>query len=138
MKKYLYVGIGGFFGAVSRVIVKNIDTGFKTSIPFNTLLINIIGSFLIALILSAVLYGLKIREEIKLLCTTGFLGGFTTFSTLCRESVVLINNGEMLSAVIYILSSTLLGLFGVYIGFKLSGKVFSRFIEDEDELEKAN
>ena len=83
MKKYLYIGIGGFLGANVRFFIKSIYNGNST-IPFATFMINIIGSFLLALILTLCIKILNRKEHIKLSVTVGFLGSFTTFSTFCK------------------------------------------------------
>ncbi len=129
MKRYIFIGLGGILGAISRYIVKNIHiSGYKEAIPLNTFIINITGAFVLALLLTTALEVKKIDEDIKLGIGTGFLGAYTTFSTMCKETVGLLKSGYYFSAVSYIGFSTLLGLAAAYFGIIVSREVLSRFI----------
>ena len=105
------VGIGGFIGAVSRylmglIIIKD------TTFPFMTMMINIIGAFVIGLVVAlASKYNLESRWILFL--KTGVCGGFTTFSL---ESMNLLSDGKFLMAGGYILLSVSLCLLFVYLG----------------------
>lgn len=117
MKQYIYVGIGGFFGAVARYSFPIAERfGYGGSFPLDTFLINVSGSFLIALILTFSVEWNKVDPALKVGITTGFLGAYTTFSTLCKEAVYLMQNGDYGSALFYIAASTLLGLGSAYMG----------------------
>lgn len=138
MKKYIYIGIGGFLGAVSRYLIKNIHIyHYKELIPLNTLIINVTGSFILALILTLALEIWEMDECIRLGIATGFLGAYTTFSTLCKETVTLLTNGYYFSAISYITISTVLGLVGVYFGVIVArefiGKIAMRKNPGEDD-----
>lgn len=76
----MVVAIGGFFGAIARFYVSEKWNRNIEKIPYGTLFVNLIGSFLLGFFLS---YGLK--EVYLLLLGTGFLGAFTTFSTFNKE-----------------------------------------------------
>jgi fluoride exporter len=79
------VAIGGFIGAISRYwLIQYIKSKISTAMPVATLTINLIGSFLLGLI-----SGLHVSELVHLLFAVGFLGAFTTFSTLAVEAVQL-------------------------------------------------
>jgi CrcB protein len=67
----------------------------------------------------------KVREEVKLGLTTGLLGTYTTFSSLCREEVNLILNGNYYSAFTYILMSLLFSSIAIFIAITIS-KVIAR------------
>lgn len=87
MKKVIYIGTGGAVGAVTRFVILQIPNllGFSDSTVF-TILINITGSFLLGFMLN--LFSRRItKAELKLGITTGFLGGYTTFSTFCKDTV---------------------------------------------------
>lgn len=115
MKKYILVFIFGAVGAVARFAVKSIDLSpWSVNFPLNTLLINIIGSFVFSFILTLALRTGKINPNLRLGLTAGFLSAFTTFSTLCREIIGLIAAAHYTQAVLYVTLSFSLGLAAAY------------------------
>lgn len=103
----LLVGIGGFFGSILRYLISLIPLGEQSTFPYKTLITNIIGAFLIGLIVAFSLKNTSISEKYLLLLKTGFCGGFTTFSTFSQESVSLIQDGRIVLAIVYITSSVI-------------------------------
>jgi fluoride exporter len=129
MKKYIYIGVGGFLGAISRYLVKGIELfQYQGAIPYNTLLINVSGSIVLALLLTISFEIWEMDENMRLGLATGFLGAFTTFSTMCKETAQLIKTGDIFSALAYISLSTILGLAGVYLGVILARKVIAKIV----------
>lgn len=129
MKKYVYVGCFGFLGAILRFAIKNIKfENYTGQIPINTLIINVTGSFFLALIFGVTMERYKIKEEVKLGITTGLLGTYTTFSSLCKEEVNLIAKGEYYSASMYIFLSLLLSIIAIY-----AAATISKFIGKKNE-----
>ncbi|AYD40501.1 CrcB family protein [Clostridium fermenticellae] len=123
MRKYIFIGLGGFFGAILRSFIKNTNIlNHNTLIPFDTLFINISGSFMLAFILTTVIKYLKIDENIQLGISTGFVGTYTTFSTLCKEMVALITNKFYYAAISYVIISLLIGFTAVYLGIFAANK----------------
>lgn len=123
MREYIFIGIGGFLGATSRFFIKNINLfNYAGNIPLNTLIINITGSFLLSFILTLTLEGMKIDSNIKMGLCTGFLGSYTTFSTLCKETYNLFHESYYLAS-IYVFFSTVLGLLMAYLGVVLGRKI---------------
>jgi len=111
LRKYIFIGVGEFLGAILRFWIKTIPLqNYKELIPINTLFINVTGSFLLALITTAALEIFKMDVDIRLGICTGFLGAYTTFSTLCKEASELINKGYYFSSLSYIVNSVFLGL----------------------------
>lgn len=97
----ILVAIGGFFGAIARYqmslwMTKRVGNSF----PWGTLFINIAGSALLG-----VCFGLQPQQFIILLCATGFLGAFTTFSTFSYEVIQLFVRGKHIRALLYIVIS---------------------------------
>ena len=124
MKDMLFVGLGGFIGAVARyklggwVLHHTADWRF----PLSTFLVNAIGCLVIGL-----LAGLATREhvfghDLRLFLFPGILGGFTTFSAFGYETFFLIRKGESHVAFSYVLLSVICGLLLVWLGFKLTIK----------------
>jgi len=123
MQKILFVGIGGFVGAVLRYFVSGlVYEKWGTSFPYGTLVVNITGSFILGFAMSITNEHLFISPNLKLTLTVGILGAFTTFSTFCYESITLIQMGNNLRALLNIFISVLLGLTFVFIGIK-TGKL---------------
>lgn len=86
------------------------------SFPYGTLIVNVIGSFLIGLVLVLATTRLNLSDLARLLIVTGLLGGFTTFSSLSFETYALIVSGSWRTAGIYLASSFGLGMAGVFLG----------------------
>lgn len=136
MRKYIFIGTGGFLGAISRFAVKGIPFyGYKEHIPLNTLIVNITGSFILALTLTVAFELLEFDADIRLGIATGFLGAYTTFSTLCKETVGLLSNGEYFSAISYITVSTVLGLAAAYFGIVLAREVILKLVREKSTEE---
>ena len=137
MRKYKLIALGGMLGAILRYLIKNIHI-YNEYIPINTFLINVSGSFLLALILTISFETFEFDSDLRLGIATGFLGAYTTFSTLCKETVNLIRQGDYYSAISYIGLSTIMGLAAAYFGVVVAREVVSKFVnpkKDSDELE---
>lgn len=129
MLKYIYIFIGGALGAVLRLAIKNIHIwNYHENIPLNTLIINITGSFILALFLTFAFEVMEVDADIRLGVSTGFLGAFTTFSTLCKETVALMVSGEYFSAISYLTVSTVLGLTVAYLGIVLARELILKLV----------
>ena len=85
-----------------------------------TLFINLIGCFFLGWFLTFVSQKKKIRPELTLLIGTGFVGSFTTFSTFSVETLNLLQQGLMFQGLLYVLTTTILGLGLTYLGRKLA------------------
>lgn len=134
MRKYSYILIGGAFGAVLRLLIKNVQiSNYHGSIPINTLVTNIAGSFFLALFLTVAYEVMEVDADIRLGVSTGFLGAFTTFSALCRETVALMTSGEYFSAISYVTVSTILGLSAAYFGIVLAREAISKIAKNSAE-----
>lgn len=123
MKKYVYVAMGGAIGAVLRVAVKNTAfLDFKTALPVDTLAVNIVGCFLLALFMTVALEVMEVDADIRMGISTGLLGAFTTFSTFCRETMELFWDGQYFHAGIYVILSLGGGLAAAFLGVILARK----------------
>jgi len=119
--KILLIGLGGFFGAVSRYYVtQGSAILFGSKIPYGTLLVNVFGSFVMGLLFVYSMEKIVISENLRFFLGVGFLGAFTTFSTFSLESYYLLNKGTFGLAAIYIIGNLLLSIAGAYAGIFLA------------------
>jgi fluoride exporter len=89
----LYIGMGGFLGAISRFLLSGfVQKSFNTLFPIGTLSVNILGSFIIGF--AALFFENIVAPEYKALVITGFLGALTTFSTFSLENVNMLQDGD--------------------------------------------
>ena len=128
MTAYLWIAAGSGLGGMARYATSGLMAAqFGTAFPWGTLLINIVGSFLIGLV--AALTGPEERwpvaPDIQRFLTVGFLGGYTTFSAFSLETLKLVQDGAMLRASAYVGLSVALCLVAVSAGYA-AGKVFYR------------
>jgi len=106
------VGIGGFSGSILRYLITLYASKSGLSIfPWGTTIVNVVGSIIIGLIFGLFDRGWNISPEARLLLTTGFCGGFTTFSTFSFEFIKLLEDGELLIAFTYMFANILLSTF---------------------------
>ena len=115
---FMLVALGGFFGAICRFIISQ-QLSKNTLLPVGTLTVNLIGSLLLG-----ILFGMKLPSHIALLLGTGFLGAFTTFSTLSFEMVKMMQSKQRNECMMYLLFTYGGGMPLAYFGF-LIGKFFS-------------
>ncbi|MBX0333054.1 fluoride efflux transporter CrcB [Pontibacter sp. HSC-14F20] len=119
MKILLAIGAGSFIGGVGRYLLSQfIQTKNLTQFPVGTLVVNIVGCFLIGLVFGFAAKG-NLSEEWRLFLATGILGGFTTFSAFSLESVYMLQTEQYGQAILYILASVLLGLLATFAGMWL-------------------
>lgn len=118
MKELLVIGLGGFLGSTSRYLLQNLVTA-KVPIffPVGTLLINLIGSFLIGLFFGFIEKNHWFSPEVRLFLTIGFCGSFTTFSTFAFENLELLREGNYLNFAIYTTLSVGVAILLVWLGY---------------------
>lgn len=117
MQKILYVGIGGFIGASLRYIISMQSTKwFGTSFPFGTLIVNVLGGFLMGVIMQLSIDTTMISPNQKLILTTGVLGGLTTFSTFSLETINLFSDSNYLLGSLNIGLNLFFSLIGLVVG----------------------
>ena len=117
IRMLLFVGLGGFLGSICRFLVY--DYFFRnggSDYPWGTFIANIVGCFLIGLILGYVATGNDLAKPIVWFFATGFCGAFTTFSTFSYESIQLLNNAKIILSMAYIALSVFVGLIFTWLG----------------------
>jgi CrcB protein len=120
LQRIIYVGIGGGIGAAIRyLITKHSANLFNSSIPFGTLIVNVIGGFLIGMIMELSISTDLISPNLKLFLTTGIMGGLTTFSTFSYETICLISDGRYLAGMANVLLNVFLSFGGVILATSL-------------------
>ncbi|NPA82579.1 MAG: fluoride efflux transporter CrcB [Epsilonproteobacteria bacterium] len=114
----LFVGIGGFVGAILRFLISTfVQKATISFFPLGTLSVNVIGSFIIGFL---VLYFENvISPNYKALLVTGFLGALTTFSTFSYETVAMIQSSEYMKAFLNIFLNIVLCLSATIAGISL-------------------
>jgi CrcB protein len=113
-----YVAVGSAIGGVARLLLGTfIQQKAGTSFPLGTLLINITGSLVLGFLIRYALGTPSVTPEIRAMLTTGFCGGYTTFSTFSFETATLIEDGRYERASLYILLSVGVALLGTFGGF---------------------
>lgn len=97
-----WLAVAGGVGAVARFIADGLlRTVFGRKFPYATLIINVVGSFILGVVAGLVLYQ-HTSTDIKLIVGTGFCGGFTTFSTASFEAVRLIEERRFVAVVVQV------------------------------------
>ncbi|MBN1407856.1 MAG: fluoride efflux transporter CrcB [Calditrichaceae bacterium] len=122
MTKLLWIGAGGFIGAVSRYVVSGMFYRFfgKAMFPYGTLAVNIIGCLLIGFLSGITEDRQILSPEMKLFIFIGILGGFTTFSTFGYEIFSFVRDGQILSSFTNLTLHMILGLGAVWLGYTVS------------------
>ena len=120
---YLVIGIGGILGANARYWVTGwAAQRFGTVFPYGTFIINVSGAIFLGFLMAFLRDRAFIHPNYRLFFATGFCGAYTTFSTFTYESLVLIQNGSFLLALVNLFGSLVVGMAGVFLGFIL-GKI---------------
>ncbi len=110
------VGIGGFLGAIARYAIGIYIGGrFGVRFPLGTFIINVSGSFLVGLIL-ALLARTTASAYWRYLIPIGFIGAYTTFSTFEYETLRAIQDGQLMTGLLNVALSLVLGFIAVWAG----------------------
>jgi CrcB protein len=118
IRTILLVGAGGFLGAVSRWLLSLVVQPRGTVFPVATLTVNIVGCLCIGLVFGLFDRG-GLSHEWRVFLATGFLGGFTTFSAFSNETFMLLRDGHLAVALLYVAASVVAGLLATWLGWQL-------------------
>ena len=121
MTKFLLIFIGSGAGGVLRYALAGWTQRLANgSFPIGTLIVNITGCLLIGFLTAAFSGRVLVREEYRVAVLIGLLGGYTTFSTFGLETFALLNDGQSWRAMLNVAASLILGLAGVWTGYRLA------------------
>lgn len=122
----LAVALGGAFGAIARFLstewfARWLGTGF----PFGTLFVNVVGSFVMAVIVELLATKLSANLELRAFLAVGLLGSFTTFSTFSHDVAVLYERGNLLAAGGYMGASVAVSLLALFSGLWITRTILA-------------
>ncbi len=120
MKILFAIAVGGAVGALGRhsvdmLTLRWLGAGF----PYGTLTVNVLGSFLMGALIEVMALRWSVGPEVRALLSVGVLGGFTTFSTFSLDFVVLVERGQLGTALGYAALSFSLSILGLFAGLWL-------------------
>ncbi|MCG9790827.1 fluoride efflux transporter CrcB [Vibrio barjaei] len=115
-----FIAIGGAFGACSRYLVSELCIVlFGRGFPYGTLTVNVVGSFIMGLLIAAFETEILAPEPWRQIIGLGFLGALTTFSTFSMDNVLLMQQGAFLKMGLNVLLNVVLSISACWIGFQL-------------------
>jgi CrcB protein len=126
MERFLWICFAGALGTGTRYLVglwaaQRFGLGF----PYATLIVNVVGCFLIALVFQLALLVTTFPVNLRLALTTGFMGGLTTYSSFNHETTSLVQTGQARVAALYfvatVLGCVIAGLLGTLLARRLAG-----------------
>ncbi len=123
---YLCVFFGGGLGAMLRHGVNRLSAIIRPDFPYGTLIVNILGCFMIGLFAAWFAYrGEDTSPHARLLLITGLLGGFTTFSAFSLDTAYLWQRGETVQTLLYVGASVLVSIVAVFAGLAVMRQVMN-------------
>lgn len=126
MRVWVYVAVGAALGGVARFgLAGFIQQRAGPSFPTGTMVVNVSGALVLGFLVRLASQSASITPEMRLFLTTGFCGGYTTFSTFSYETTTLLQDGEYLTATSYVLISVLGSLAATLLGFAVAGWVLA-------------
>ena len=127
MKLLWYVAFGSAVGGVTRVLVGGaLQQRIAGPFPIGTFIVKITGSLILGFLMRYTLASATVSAEMRALLTTGFCGGYTTFSTFSYETLILIEAGDYRRASLYAVLSVILSVAGATVGVFAAGELLAR------------
>ena len=126
MRLVLYAAAGGAIGTVARHLA-NVGFGrwLGAGFPWSTLFVNVVGGFLMGVLIEALALRFEGSIELRTFLATGILGGFTTFSAFSMDAALLMQRGETATAALYIGASVALSILALLAGLSLTRVVLT-------------
>ncbi len=126
MRIFWSVALGAAVGGLSRYYLAGfVQQRAGLDFPGGTLLVNITGSFVLGFIMRYALQSGVVSAEMRALLTTGFCGGYTTFSTFSYETALMLDDGEYARATLYVGLSVGIALAGTFLGFAAADRLLA-------------
>ena len=120
MKMWIAVAAGGAVGALGRYLVMvGVGAIGATHFPIGTIVVNVIGSFLLGALVEASALVISIGPELRAFLVVGVLGAFTTFSTFSMDVIALVERHDSMQAAAYIVASVVLGVGAFFAAMRL-------------------
>jgi CrcB protein len=120
MSQIVAIALGGALGSVGRFLLAGlVSRQMGANFPWGTLAVNVIGGLVMGVLIELMAQTWSVSPAIRAFLTVGVLGGFTTFSAFSLETVLLLQRGELSSALAYIVASVVLSVGGVWLGLRL-------------------
>ncbi len=125
MTNILLAAFGGAIGSVLRYLVGVFSVRwFGPSFPWGTLAVNVLGSFIIGLMVEMIARRFSASMELRVFIVTGILGGFTTWSSFSLDTMVLFERGAIAAAAAYVIGSLVVSFAAVFAGLALGRAMF--------------
>ncbi len=125
MRQLLIVGSGGFLGSAARYLAFRAVAAFTAEhsiwrqLPAGTLLVNVVGCFVIGVLAAMATRGAGWSDDVRLLLFTGILGGFTTYSAFALDTLLLARDGRWSIALLNVGMQVCGGFVAVWAGYRL-------------------
>lgn len=120
MTQFFLVLTGGAIGSVGRWLTgRGMTALFGPSFPFGTLAVNLVGGFLMGLLVAILARSTAPTDSLRLFLATGVLGGFTTFSAFSLDTVTMLERGDLTTALGYVLLSVIGAVLALFAGLSL-------------------
>ena len=120
MINIFWVATGGALGAILRLVSSSFFNLFLPNLPIGTFFVNVLGSFIIGLLINALEMRSSSEIFIKYFLIVGVLGSYTTFSSFSYEVIELYNNKKLFLSIIYILASVFSCIVAAYVGYTIN------------------
>ena len=118
---YIFVGTGAAIGGMLRYWLSDaVQNKFSPTLPYGTLVVNILGSFIIGIVMYYLNSAELVKAEMRMFLTAGICGGLTTFSTFSFETFNLFLDGEFLFAGLNIILNLFLTLVAIFISYSIA------------------
>lgn len=117
MSTYIAIALFGILGCWARFTQTNlVQAVYGRDFPYATLSINVLGSFIMGFLFIETVERLTLSPDLRTGILTGFIGGYTTFSTFEMEALLLAEGGEVFKAGLYVILSVVLGFIAAFGG----------------------